>query len=314
MMHKVVSFEFLEPVFWGQTTGFGTETPSSQEMLFPWPHTVYGMIRALYFQKHPEEVRRGNTDADPTKGVSILGLWWCNPTSGTRHFPAPLSLGTDEEDHPQWATPSALPSRWAASEPRLLDEQNLREYLRGKLMDVPKETIKRKVDLCLLEARVGIHRQRVNGPRSDSSLYAVPFRRHVTESGHRWHLEALINDPDNKIEEGRPTPLKVGRDGRLTRAQVVPMPEDLEWLSEKEGDSFGLWFALTPIGLNQGQPQATAAFTGRASTIHGWNAQGRTNFSTVYPAGSVLHGPKTELPRQTRDGYNLFLAVKDASS
>ncbi len=78
-----------KPFSWGEETWADGIFP-------PYPSTIYGAIRSLWFSENIKELRQANTPGDPTKRIRINGIFI--KRQDTLYCPLPLDLVKNKEE------------------------------------------------------------------------------------------------------------------------------------------------------------------------------------------------------------------------
>jgi CRISPR-associated protein Cmr3 len=189
-MMKYIKVEALDTVLFRDGTPFNNEHDMWASSIFPpSPRTLWGMLRAIYFSRHPDDLKLVGTNADPTLEIRIKSISYYIIDNGDseflHYFPLPRDLailrGTEEVfpmkiraiQNAATSCPTShsliLGERGKLESPDrvFIDHNNLKTYLSGQHPSKVTQIKKR----ILNEPKIGIKIDCDTGTTEESMIY-----------------------------------------------------------------------------------------------------------------------------------------------
>ncbi len=328
------SISALDTLFFRDGRPFTMGDNSWANHLFPpYPSTLYGMFRSVFFEGHMDNLHKVNSYEDPTKELQIqfIGLQLIDEDNeDILLFPVPLDLVKDKSKNELYPldfiennnsiTKNNLPYKLnyqgngKVTDPdnfHYITEDQLNAYLNGKAV-AQSTDIK---DYMTTEVKIGLGRNPQTGRPEDGHLYRMTMQRLQKDTSHKIRLVCSISGlelPEENVH-------RLGGEGKL----VFTKKSNPVSTSDKVSvDTYFKLYLATPAIFKDGwQPKSllhkynleiVGASIGTPLPIGGWDIikrQPKPMLQAV-PPGSVyyLTGTKEDIDQfqSAYHGKNLY--------
>ncbi len=275
----------------------------------PYPSTIYGALRTLYFAHHPEDIDKAETEKDPTKNLVIRNI--LIKQNGIYYLPIPSDLVTPKDkEELKMLKLSEKSKEYFSNYPLdyiLLPENNEKveaitgfisihdfaKYVQG---EAPKD-YKKLQDIRVEEPKIGIGLDREMRAAREHNIYRVGMLRTKGELRIVVEFEGL-DLPDKGF-------MKLGGEGKIINYEKVTDVPEIPF-PQVSGDIFKVFLATPTYFVNGWLPGGmkeniwkyydmeleliAASFKGYLS-IGGFNMKKKRpkKMRRFLPAGSVLY-------------------------
>jgi len=328
-----LKIQALDTLFFGDGRPFTMGDDSwSSDIFPPYPSTVYGMMRGVYFKEKMSDFAKADTPNDPTKDLEInfFGLELKTEKETTELFPFPLDIVKNETQDQlvnlELQEKQHFFSEYSLSH-QLLPQKNMfndkirnadssyylttkefENYLEGKEID--QEKLVKLDDYISLEPKIGISRDRYDV--DNKKLYRINQTRPESIKGNLY----FVLDFKSLVLKENAFFSRLGGEGKLAYLNEYKVNNDLKVKINTHTEIVKMYLASPAIyksgwkpsfGVFDKEVEVIACAMGKQLHIGGWNAkkkQPRPMYKAV-PAGSVyfLRG-NTDTIKKLIDTYH----------
>ena len=307
----IIKIDAIDTLFFRDGKPFGDEDSWANSNFFPSPSTIYGALRAIYFSQNPKDLEKANKDDDPTKDLTINGIYFYRDEEPFFIVPQDLIEVKDSDNLELLSIKSSQFTNSPLEKTFYFKENKEIEKVNGFLSAFTMENYLGLYEnnfayydldkLIFQEFKIGIGRNNKK-VAEDSKLYRVGLSRYEDEKLNKFSLVVDFNG----LEIEKEGLLKFGGEGKGANYQEIDSFEKFEF--EFDSNNIFKLYLLTPAIFKNGwypdwleknfegkikdiELKLIASAIGKPQYIGGWDIdknQPKKMFKAV-PAGSVFY-------------------------
>jgi len=332
----IIKIDAIDTLFFRDGKPFGDEDSWANSNFFPSPSTIYGALRAIYFSQNSKDLNKANTTNDPTKDLTINGIYFYKDKKPFFIIPQDL-VKVENKDNLEILTlvKSQYSNTPLESSFYYKGDNNIKKvdgFLTSLIM---KGYLKLSKDnfrfinsnkIIFEEYKIGIGRNNKK-VAEDSKLYRIGLNRYEDDKFNKF---SLVIDFEG-LDIGKEGLLRFGGEGKGAYYQKINSLNK-PTIDKVEGNIFKLYLLTPAIFKNGWYPdwldenfkgkfkdielELIASAIGKPQYIGGWDIdknQPKKMFKVI-PAGSVYYfrvvkGEK-EMVREVFD-YKSIVSIED---
>jgi len=257
----IIKIDALDTLFFrdGKPFTMGEDTWANG-VFPPYPSVIYGALRSAYFSHHLNELKKANSEDDPTRDLKIKGFYILADNNVYLPLPNDCVKKKGSKDnlvsvltmHELKGIRSSCPTQYALKSEEevenvdggLININSFKEYL--KCAKDSFSSILKVADMVLPEPKIGIGINKQTGTSEEGKLYRVDMRR-LKDIGLIVDFEFEGFDLP---EKGM---MKLGGEGKAIYYELYEKPLNHE--IKLEGDKFKLYLSTPAIFKNGWLPK-----------------------------------------------------------
>ena len=340
-IYKISAYDMF---FFGTGRPFTMEDESWTKGVFPpFPSTIYGFLRSVYFENNIKELKNANTDGDPTKEIQI-NAYTISLKEGNKEtilYPIPFghvkseksieALQLKENDlisnnnQSHILVVSSDGKKETLTNDYYISKKELEKYLIGKKIN----TVIHLKDYITKEVRIGIATNTKLRNVEEGKLYRIEFNHLVNALKNTAISFQIALAATSKKLLPNSHARTLGGESKKAILTKVGLEDDTLKLSENKIENDAILYFYTPLiledldGFEKYFKIQTIA-NDNFEIVSGWDIQKRKPKMAkyVYPAGTVFfiqfleeakkqefinNYPNYKIGEQTHEGFGCFL-------
>lgn len=190
----IIKIDALDTLFFrdGKPFTMGEDTWANG-VFPPYPSVIYGALRSAYFSHHLNELKKANSENDPTRDLKIKGFYILADNNVYLPLPNDCVKKKGSKDnrvsvltmHELKDIKSSCPTQYALTSEEVVENvdggiiniKSFKEYLKCAKGSFSSNEILKVADRVLPEPKIGIGINKETGTSEEGKLYRVDMRR-----------------------------------------------------------------------------------------------------------------------------------------